>query len=113
MRETRTATNTVALIVSPALILITVVLTYTTDVFSSFHGSWLVILGWFTLATAFFAAFAARNDPGRAGRLRATGLARFGNSLFIAGVSIILISVTLAVWAYHMFDFRIPWLWSS
>ncbi len=96
MAESRSR-NAAILIISLALLVVTLVLTYTTEYFLAFQGSWLAILGWFLLAVAVVTALAIK-------RGKAPGLTVLRNMTFILGVAVIVISSALCIWVYHEFN---------
>ncbi len=89
--------NLTILIVSLVLLVATLILTYTTEWFEPFHGSWLVILGWFLLAAAVLTAVTIK-------RSKTHKLLAFRNVTFILGVLVIIVSSVLSIWVHQMFQ---------
>ena len=89
--------NLTILIVSLALLVATLVLTYTTEWFEPFQGSWLVILGWFLLAAAVLTALAIK-------RSKTHKLLVLRNVTFVLGVFVMIISSVMSIWAYQAFQ---------
>jgi len=93
----RSGWNAAVLFISLAVLAATLVLTYATEYFASFQGSWLVVLAWFLLAAAALTALA----------IKRTGTHRLHvprNVTFVLGIAVILISMGLAIWANNMFS---------
>ncbi len=95
MAESRSR-NMATLLVSLVLLVATLILTYTTEWFEPFHGSWLVILGWFLLAAAVLTALAVKRSKTRR-------LLVLRNVAFALGVVIIAISSVMSIWVHHAF----------
>ncbi len=89
--------NVAMLLVSLVLLVATLALTYTTAWFEPFHGSWLVILGWFLLAAAVLTALIIK-------RSKTHRLLVFRNVTFVLGVVIIAISSVLSIWVHQAFQ---------
>ncbi len=93
----RSGRNVAVLIISLTVLAATLVLTYSTEYFACFHGSWLVILGWFLLAAAALTALAIKRAKTRKPLV-------LRNVTFVLGIAVVLISIGLAIWANNMFS---------
>ena len=96
MAESRSRDMTI-LLVSLVLLVATLILTYTSEWFETFQGSWFVILGWFLLAAAVLTALAIK-------RSKTHGLLVFRNVTFVLGVLVMIISSVMSIWAHHAFQ---------
>ena len=89
--------SAVILVVSVVALAVMFTLTYTTEYFEVFRGSWLVIFGWSLLTAAAVIALLTR-------RGMAPGLVIARNVVFTLGVIVVAASVGLAVWANNLFS---------
>jgi len=96
MAESRNR-NMAILLISLVLLVATLILTYTTEWFEPFHGSWFVILGWFLLAAAILTALAIK-------RSKTHRLLVFRNVAFALGLIIIAISSVLSITVVRQFS---------
>lgn len=93
----RLRTNATQMYVALAVLVVTLVLTYTTEYFSLFHGAWLAILGWFLLAAAVVLALTVKNKD-------AVGMIVPRHIAFWLGIIVMASAIGLVIWANNMFS---------